>query len=68
MKIIFKIAASSLQGNSPNVTTQTVTDGGVLFNPILGNMLRTFHTVPQVKMINIFRIQTRICQEILIKY
>jgi hypothetical protein len=43
-----KITTNNLQGNSPNIQTQTVTEGGVLFNPILGNMLRTFHSVPQV--------------------
>ena len=45
---IKKITASKLQGNAPNITTQTVTIGGILFNPILGNMLRTYHSVPQV--------------------
>ncbi len=43
-----KISASNLQGNSPNVATNVTTIGGVLFNPILGNMLRTYHAVPQV--------------------
>ena len=43
-----KIASNNLQGNSPNVITKTITDGGVLFNPIQDNMLRTYHTLPQV--------------------
>jgi len=28
---------------------QDVTSGGVFFTPILDNMVRTFHKVPQVK-------------------
>ena len=46
--ILNKIVSNSLQGNLATVATQTSTDGGVLFNPILDNMLRSYHTVPQV--------------------
>jgi hypothetical protein len=38
-----------LTGNSPTVAVSNVQDGGVLFAPILDNMLRTYHASPQVK-------------------
>ena len=43
-----KIVANTLAGNSASISTQSVTSGGVFFKPILDNMLRTFHKVPQV--------------------
>jgi len=43
-----KITNSSIEGNSPTIKTERQTSGGVLFTPILDNMLRTYHVVPQV--------------------
>ena len=47
-KNLMKVEKNSLLGVNPNVSTVKSTNGGVVFRPILDNMVRTFHTVPQV--------------------
>jgi len=46
-----KIAAKSLSGNKPSISVKTVVDGGVEFNPIPGDMLRTVSSNSQVSVI-----------------
>jgi len=37
-----------LIGNNPTIEARVVQDGGVLFNPIRDNMIRTYHAEPQI--------------------
>ncbi len=37
-----------MTGEHANLVSRTIQDGGVLFNPIPSEMLRTVHTTPQV--------------------
>jgi len=39
---------SSLIGNNPTIKSKVIQEGYASFNPIRDDMLRTFHTVPQV--------------------
>ena len=43
--------SNSLSGVSPSISIQSVYSGGVFFKPMLDNMLRTYHTVPQVTVV-----------------
>ncbi|CAL1548485.1 unnamed protein product, partial [Lymnaea stagnalis] len=45
---LMEINSKGVTGLNLNVTVQTITDGGVWFDPISGDMLRTYHTTPQV--------------------
>jgi hypothetical protein len=45
------LGTTSLTGNSPAASVQTIIDGGVEFNPIPGDMLRTVHQKAQVRRI-----------------
>ncbi|KAH9512877.1 Fibrocystin-L, partial [Bulinus truncatus] len=42
------IGSSNLTGNDVTVSVQKVTDGGVWLKPIMGDLLRTYHSTPQV--------------------
>ena len=39
---------SSLQGNKAQMIIRTIQDGAVLFNPLTDNILRTYHSRPQI--------------------
>jgi hypothetical protein len=43
------VDGSNLSPAEASVTVTTVTEGGIMFNPIPGGMLRTPETKPQVK-------------------
>ena len=46
--IYLQISNNNIQGNSPQIKTYTNQDGGVLFFPIQGDMLRAAYDQPQV--------------------
>ncbi|KAH9519162.1 Fibrocystin-L [Bulinus truncatus] len=43
-----EIDGSGLKGNQVSVQVKTVKHGGLLFEPIMGDSLRSYHTAPQV--------------------
>ncbi|CAF0710276.1 unnamed protein product [Brachionus calyciflorus] len=44
----FSISSSSLSGNGPTIAINKIQDGAVLFYPLLDDILRTYHSKPQV--------------------
>ena len=49
---MYQVTGSSLTGSNVSITAKTLTDGGIEYYPIQGDMLRTAHTVPQVSTSN----------------
>ncbi|CAL1525942.1 unnamed protein product [Lymnaea stagnalis] len=58
---LMEVDGSQVTGINAKVTVQAVTDGGLWFDPIMGDLLRTYHTRPQV-IAFINRVPTR-CQK-----
>ena len=44
-----KITSIRLNGLNPTINITEIQDGGALFQPIRGDLLRTYHKKPQVK-------------------
>lgn len=47
---------SHLTGLSPNILSNTLSDGGIFLGPIPGDMLRTATALPQARPIHIYQL------------
>ena len=48
--VFFQIDGSNIDGVGVTVVSETIKDGGLLYDPIPGDILRTFNTNPQVML------------------